>query len=240
MSSSVLLKGRQPDHHIFDDVINNWKEMPPDPKSVLPGHIKYEEFIKSLKSNFNEYKVYYTEAYVGTNTERGFGIRIVARTKAGQELDTFYEFSTSARNGTRWKIMSEATGGLYAIKNGNLIGKIGENKFWQLLLKDRKITLSLPTDGKKVAKTVELTLHKDARLMRLEYQGDGNGLDIVTKVVPTNPPPEWVWLILELKTSAAHHLDAEGFISVSRAMSEAQKKGWHKLINTLTRHYLGI
>lgn len=224
-ASSKILTARQPDRHIFDDVVNKWKEMPPDPKDVLPGYIKYKDFIKSLNHNFSEYRVYYTEAYVGENVERGFGIRIVATTKAGQDVETFYEFSTSARNGTRWKIMSDATNGLYAIKNSNLIGKIGENKFWQLLEKDRKITLSYPTVGKNVAETVELTLHKDARLMRLEYQGDGNGLDIVTKVIPVNPPPEWKWLIIELKTSAVHNLDANGFKSVSRAMSEVQKKG---------------
>lgn len=239
-ASSKILTARQPDRHIFDDVVNKWKEMPPDPKDVLPGYIKYKDFIKSLNHNFSEYRVYYTEAYVGENVERGFGIRIVATTKAGQNVETFYEFSTSARNGTRWKIMSDATNGLYAIKNSNLIGKIGENKFWQLLEKDRKITLSYPTVGKNVAETVELTLHKDARLMRLEYQGDGNGLDIVTKVIPANPPPEWMWLIIELKTSAVHNLDAEGFKSVSRAMSEVQKKGLiqvDKHVNDALRAY---
>ena len=113
---------------------------------------------------------------------------MVATTKSGQDVETFYELSTSAKNGARWMAMNKATKGLLAIKNGNLIGKIGENKFWQLLEKDRKITLSLPTSGKRAADTVELVLHKDARLMRLEYQGDGNGLDIITKVgVPPLP-----------------------------------------------------
>lgn len=224
-SSKVIRYARHVDRHFFD-AVTNWKQLSTNPSQVLPGYINYKGVYKALNSNFRQYNVYYTEAYVGTNIERGMGIRVVATTQSGQNIDTFYELSTSARNGTRWMSMNKATKGILAIKNSNLIGTLGENKFWRLFEQDRKIKLSLPTSGRRAADTVELVLHKDARLMRLEYQGDGNGLDIITKVgVPPPPYDEWMWLILEIKTSAAHNLDINGFTSVNRAMSELQKQG---------------
>ncbi|ECC1695614.1 hypothetical protein DPB93_25315 [Salmonella enterica subsp. salamae] len=226
MGNFKYLNIRVADRHFFDDLVNVWEDITSKSDNVLPAYVKYEDFIKDVSNEFLTYKGFYTESYVIDGVERGMGIRIVATTTSGQELQAFYELATSARGGAKWINITKVTNGIYAVKHGNLIGNIGENKFFNILNNDRKITLSRPTRGHNVAETVELSLHEDARLIRLEHKGDGNGVDIITKVkIPPPPDNEWAWLAVEIKTGAIHSKDAKEYGTLSRPLSIPQKRG---------------
>ncbi len=204
---------------------SSWNYNLPQSRRFRAGYVAFEDYIKNVRNDFVNYSISYTKSYVGKKTERGFVIRMTGTTTTGAYVETFYEISTSIQKGTRWKSLSNLTNGFYAIKNAQLIGKLGEHRFWTLLEKDRKITLSIPTEEMAVAKTFKLALHDDARIMRLEYNGNGNGLDIITKVNHPPPPPPWMWMIFELKTVAVNSKDIKGYDNIKRYLGKAQKGG---------------
>ena len=216
MVSKINISFKTTNRHTFDNA--KWNLAAPQSHAFQPGYVKLEENLQNIS-------ISYTTSYVGKNTNRGVGIRLNVTTHSGQMVEATYEFAGSAAQATKFMQTNQLFNGIFGTKNAQLIAYVGESKFWMKLKTEGKISFSIPSNKMQQAETVTLNLHKDARLMRLEYNGNGNGLDIITKITHPSPPPEWVWLVFELKTTAMHNLDVAGFKSVSPQLSKVQKKG---------------